>query len=116
MAEAEQEQKSKKLTKKEFEKKVLELAKQGYTAEKIGEQLRQQDIHPAEYDKKIGRVLKENEMFRDPTLKGLEEKFERVDNHSKKNRQDKRAKIEKTRLFARVRRLKKYRGLLKKKR
>ena len=39
---------STKLSDKDFEKKVLELASSGLTSEKIGEELRKQTIHPSE--------------------------------------------------------------------
>lgn len=106
-----QQEQTKKLSQQEFEKKVLDLAKQGYTSEKIGETLRQQEIHPAEYEKKIGKILKENNAFEDPDLKNIQNKFERVQEHSRRNKQDKRAIRERTRLFAKVRKLKKYRGI-----
>ena len=52
---------AKKLSDKDFEKKVIELAKKGLTSEKIGETLRKENIHPKEYKKKISKILKENE-------------------------------------------------------
>ncbi len=43
-------EKAKKLSQKDYEKKVLELAKKDLTSEKIGEELRKQGIHPKEYN------------------------------------------------------------------
>jgi len=49
----------KKLSSSEYENKIMETAKKGFTAEKIGEQLKQQGIHSKEYKKKISKILKE---------------------------------------------------------
>ena len=99
-------EKVKKISQSEFEKKVIALAEKGLTSEKIGEELRQQKIHPKDYDKKISKILKEK--YINPDLKNVEEKLERVKKHYEKNKQDKRAKREKDRIFAQLRKLKKY--------
>lgn len=96
----------KKLSQIEFEKKVMELAKKGLTSEKIGEELRQQRIHPKEYNKKISTIL--GDKYINPDLKNVEAKLERVKKHYEKNKQDKRAMREKDRVFAQLRKLKKY--------
>jgi ribosomal protein S15P/S13E len=101
-------EKDKKLSQKDFEKKVLELAKTGLTAEKIGENLRKQNIHPKEYDKKISKILKENNSYENPDLINIKNKFQRVKKHSEKNKQDKRAMREKNRLFSQVRKTETY--------
>ena len=98
--------KSKKISQQEFEKKVVELAKKGLTSEKIGEELRRQNIHPKEYDKKISQILKED--YINPDLKNVKTKLERIKKHYEKNKQDKRAMREKDRIFAQLRKLKKY--------
>ena len=98
--------KPKKLSQLEFEKKVIKLSEKGLTSEKIGEELRQQNIHSKEYDKKISEILKEK--YINPDLKNVEEKLERVKKHYAKNKQDKRAMREKDRIFAQLRKLKKY--------
>jgi len=98
--------KLKKISQKEFEKKVIELANKGLTSEKIGEELRQQGIHPKEYDKKISKILKDKYII--PDLKNVEEKLERVKKHYEKNKQDKKAMREKDRIFAQFRKLKNY--------
>jgi len=100
--------KAKKISQNEFEEKVIELAKKGLTSEKIGEELRYQGIHPKDYLKKISEILKEKNKYINPDLKNVEEKLERVKKHYEKNKQDKRAKREKDRIFAQVRKLKKY--------
>ncbi len=98
--------KAKKLSQKEYEKQVLELGKKGLTSEKIGEELRKQGIHPREYEKKISRILGDNHI--NPDLKNVEAKLERIKKHYEKNKQDKRAMREKDRVFAQLRKLKKY--------
>lgn len=98
----------KKLTEKEFEKKVLELADKGLTAEKIGEFLRREGNHPKEFSKKISTILKENNKYEIPEIKNVEKKLEKIQVHFQRNKQDKKAKREKDRIFAQVRRLKKY--------
>jgi len=100
--------KPEKISQAEFEKKVVELANKELTSEKIGEELRQQKIHPKEYDKKISRILKEKGKYINPDLKNVEKKLERIKKHNEKNKQDKRAKKEKDRIFAQLRKLKKY--------
>jgi len=101
-------EKTKKISQTEFEEKVIELAKKGLTGEKIGEELRQQGTHPKDYSKKISTILKEKNEYINPDLKNVGEKLERVKKHYEKNKQDKRAKREKDRIFAQVRKLKKY--------
>lgn len=97
-----------KLSEAEFEKKVIELAKTGLTSEKIGEALRKQGIHPLEHNQKISRILKRNNLYINPDLKNVETKLEKVNKHCEKNKQDKRAIREKDRMFAQVRKIKKY--------
>ncbi len=106
--EKEDKKETKKLSEANFEKKVLELAKQGLTSEKIGEKLRQEGIHPKEFGKKISKILKEKDSYVNPDLKNVETKLNRVVKHFKKNKQDKRSMREKDRIFAQLRKLKKY--------
>ncbi len=101
-------EKQKNISQPEFEKMVLELAKKNLTAEKIGEELRKQGIHPKEYSKKISEILKEKNLYFSPDLKNAEEKFKRIEKHVEKNKQDKRALNEKSRIFAQIRKTKKY--------
>ena len=104
--------KAQKLSQTQFEKKVIELAESGLTAEKIGEKLRKEKIHSKEYSKKIGSILKEKGIYIDPDLKNVEEKLQKIENHLKKNKQDKRAIRERSRVFSQVRRIKKYNKLI----
>ena len=99
-------EKAKKLSQKDYESKVLELAKKGFTSEKIGEELRRQGIHPKEYNRKISKIL--GDKYVNPDLKNVETKLERIKKHYEKNKQDKRAMREKDRVFAQLRKLKKY--------
>jgi len=101
-----------KITLKEFEKMVIDLAKKGLTSEKIGEELRKQKIHPQEYGKKISKILRENNLYVSPDLKNVEEKFNRIKTHFDKNKQDKRALNEKSRVFSQIRKIKKYNQVL----
>lgn len=104
-------EKPKKITQQAYEKKVVELAKEGLTAEKIGEKLRREGIHPKDSTKKISKILKEQDLYTDPELKNVETKLERIKTHYEKNKQDKRAKREKDRIFSQVRKIKKYLGI-----
>jgi len=101
-------EKVKKLSQAEFEKVVLELAEKGLTSEKIGEELKHQNIHTKEYDKKISQILKEKGKYINPDLKNVEEKLTRIKKHYARNKQDKRSMREKDRVFAQLRKLKKY--------
>ena len=97
-----------KISSADFEKKIVELAKEGLTSEKIGEKLRQEGIHSKEFDKTISQILKEKNMYINPDLKNVETKLNRIVKHYGKNKQDKRSMREKDRIFAQLRKLKKY--------
>jgi|TARA_Y100000310_G_scaffold65418_1_gene60926 ribosomal protein S15P/S13E len=99
---------SKKISQPDFEKKVIELSKKGLTSEKIGENLRKQNIHPKEYSKKISKILKENNSYVNPDLTNVEKKLGMIKTHFEKNKQDKRAKRDVVRVSAKIRKLKKY--------
>lgn len=101
-------EKTEKITQSEFEKKVIELSKKGLTSEKIGEELKKGNIHPKDFDKKISKILKEKNLYQSPDLKNIESKLERIKKHQEKNKQDKRAMREKDRVFAQIRKIKKY--------
>jgi hypothetical protein len=96
-----------KLSQKEFESKVIELAEKGLTAEKIGENLRHQGIHPQEYGK-ISRILKAKSLYQIPDIKNIQAKLERVATHREKNLQDKRAMRERERIISLLRKQKQY--------
>ena len=101
-------QTSKKITSEEFDEKVIDLAKKGFTSEKIGEELRNQGIHSKEHNKKISQILKKKNLYINPDKKNIEEQLERIKNHYEKNKQDKKAMREKDRIFSQLRNLKAY--------
>lgn len=101
----------KKISQKEYEEKIHSLAKEGLTAEKIGQKLRDEGIHPNEYQGKISKILGKD--YVNPDLKNVEEKLSKIQVHCEKNKQDKKAKREKDRVFSHVRKIKKYLGILK---
>jgi ribosomal protein S15P/S13E len=96
----------KKLTQPEYEKEVLELANKGLTSEKIGEALRKKGIHPKEYNKKISEIM--GDKYSNPDIKNIEQKLERIKKHAEQNRQDKKAKREKDRVFSQLKKIKEY--------
>jgi len=98
--------KLKKISKEEFEKKVLELAEKGLTSEKIGEALRREGIHPKEFGKKISKVL--GNKYTNPDEKNISQKLEKLEKHFSKNKKDRRAMRDKEKVSAKLRRLRKY--------
>jgi len=101
-----------KISQKEYEQKVKDLAKKGLTSEKIGQKLKDEGIHPKDYSGKISKILGED--YQNPDLKNVESKLRKIETHLAKNKQDKRAKREKDRIFSQLRKLKKYFGLIQK--
>jgi ribosomal protein S15P/S13E len=97
-----------KLSREEFEKRVLELAERGLTSEKIGEELRRQNIHPKEHGRKISLILKEKNKYTVPEIKNIGEKLEKIKKHHEKYKQDKKAMREVVRIFAQLRKAKEY--------
>jgi ribosomal protein S15P/S13E len=104
--EPKQSEKPKKLSQKDYEKKVLELSKKGLTAEKIGSELQKQGIHPREYEGKISKILGQD--YVDPELINIGKKLENIEQHMKKNKQDKRALREKSRVFSQRKKRREY--------
>ena len=94
----------KNISKEDFKKKIIELAKTGLTSEKIGEKLRREGIHSKDHEIKISKVLKEENMYIIPEIKNVN----KISEHYKKNKQDKRAKRETNRIYSRLRKLKIY--------
>ncbi len=101
-----------KLSQEEFEKRVLELAEKGLTSEKIGEELRKQDVHSKEYNKKISKILKEKNRYVIPEIKNVSEKLEKIKKHHEKNKQDKKARRETERTFAKLRKINEYHKII----
>lgn len=110
--ETKKQEKAKKLSPKEFEKKVIELAKKGLTSEKIGQELKKENIYSKDFKKKISKILKENDLYVDADLKNIETKLKKIEEHLKNNKQDKRAIRERSRIFSQVRKIKKYKKLI----
>lgn len=80
-----------KLTDKEAEKIIIELAKQGTTAEKIGLVLKKEHnikSFKKEYEKRISEVLKENNLYISPDKKNLSDQAEKLKKHLSKNKLD----------------------------
>jgi len=104
---------SSKSSSKSYEKKIVELAKQGHGPEKIGLELKKQGFNLKELKqkKKISDVLKENDLYENPDVKRVGEKLERIKTHYENNKQDKRAMRERDRIFSKLRRLKKHFGM-----
>lgn len=80
-----------KLTDTEVKTIILKLTEQGLTAEKIGLILRDQYGIPKTklYGFKIKSVM--SDKFKEPTIINIEKKLEKIINHYKKNKQDKKA-------------------------
>src|SRR3989344_3242809 len=79
-----------KYTEEEIKAIILKLANKGMTSEKIGLVLRDQYGIPKVklYNLKISKILKEKDIFQEPTDKNLRIKLERIINHHKKNKHD----------------------------
>jgi len=79
-----------KYTKEEVKAIILKLSNKGLTSEKIGLVLRDQYGIPSVklYNIKIKEVL--GEKFQEPTLINLEAKLQKIIEHFKKNKQDKK--------------------------
>ena len=82
-----------KYTEDEVKAIILKLADKGLTAEKIGLTLRDQYGIPKAkiYNLKISKILKQKEKFTEPTKINLEKKLEKIKEHYKKNKQDKKS-------------------------
>lgn len=99
---------SKKVSSEEFDKLVLDSAKKGLTAEKIGQSLRDQGIHPKEHNKKISEILKAKNAYTVPEVVNVTAKLEGIKKHFDKNKQDKRAMRDRERVFSKLRKIKSY--------
>jgi len=82
-----------KYTKEEVEAIILKLANKGMTTEKIGLVLRDQYGIPKVkiLGIKIKEVLKERANFEEPTILNLRRRIEKIEEHYKKNKGDKKA-------------------------
>ena len=105
---AKKETSSKRIGESEYKEKVVNLAKGGLTSEKIGEALRKEGVHPQEFGKKISKILKDENLYLNPDLKNIEKKLVKISTHYEKNKKDRRAMREMTRIAAKVRKTKQY--------
>lgn len=82
-----------KYTAEEVKAIILKLANKGISAEKIGLILRDQYGIPrvSLYGLKIKQVLEEKEKFQEPTINNLKTNLNRILEHYKKNKGDKKA-------------------------
>jgi small subunit ribosomal protein S15 len=82
-----------KYTQEEVEAIILKLANKNFTSEKIGLILRDQYGIPNVrlFGIKIKQVLSEKEKYQDSNILNLKKKVEKIEEHYKKNRQDKKA-------------------------
>ncbi len=104
-------EKKEKTSQENYEKRVVELAKEGLTSEKIGEKIRHEGMHPKEYNKKISHILIEKNIYVNPDLKNVEAKMKNISMHYEKNKQDKKAMREAQRVSSHLRKLKQYFGI-----
>lgn len=83
-----------KYSEKEVSEIIVNLANKRYSSEKIGLILRDSYGIPKTkiYGFKISKVLKENNIYESPDKKNLKEKVDKLEDHFKKNKQDKKAK------------------------
>lgn len=82
-----------KYTAEEVKGIILKLGNKGMTAEKIGLALRDQYGIPRVklYDLKIRKVLQEKDKYQDPDVHNLKKRLDKVIEHYKKNKGDKKA-------------------------
>lgn len=99
-----------KYTEEEVKEIILKLADKGLTTEKIGLVLRDQYGIPKVkiYNLKIGEVLKEKNKFTEPSLLNLQKRKDRVEGHSIKNKQDKKAERSLILVKAKLKKVKEY--------
>jgi ribosomal protein S15P/S13E len=89
-----EEKKEAKLKPADVEKKILELAKQGVPPEKIGLILRDKHGVPSAglFGKKIGKILKEHNLYENSEIKNISAKIENLNKHIERNKHDFSAK------------------------
>jgi len=99
-----------KYNEKDIEAVILKLGKQEMTSEKIGLVLRDSYGIPSSriLGKKIGKILKDNNLYKNADLENLKSKLEKIKKHLEKNKQDQRAKRALTIISARIRKVEQY--------
>jgi len=78
-----------KLSEKEIEAKVIELAKSGMTNEKIGLELKKLGAKPSDYKKRIAQILKPEGIAAFPDRNNIRANLERLKKHIQVHKQDK---------------------------
>ena len=93
----------------DLEKKVIELAKQGLSAEKIGLKLRDELGIPTlkVFKLKIKKILEAENLWQDPEIRNLNNKIDIFNKHSQKNIHDYKAKRSSVKTLSRLNKLKK---------
>ncbi len=99
-----------KLSLEEVEAIAIKLAGEGHTSEKIGLILRDQYGIPSTriFGKKLGKILKEKNVYKDANLANVEQKHLRIKTHLQKHHTDRKSKRALEIRTARVRKMKKY--------
>lgn len=78
---------------KEIESLIVDLAKQGLTPEKIGQKLKEENkIKARDFGIKIGKMLREHNLYTDPDIKNLTTRTEKLKKHLEKNKHDNKTK------------------------
>jgi ribosomal protein S15P/S13E len=79
-----------KITKEDFEKTVLDLAKKGMTTEKIGLELKKQGIKKAKKDfgVRISSILKKHNIYTSPEKQNVTKTIDTLKKHITKNHHD----------------------------
>ncbi|MBI2630396.1 hypothetical protein HYW76_04820 [Candidatus Pacearchaeota archaeon] len=81
------------LSNEDAEKLVIDMGKQGITAEKIGLKLKQDyNIKAKISGIDIGKILKKNNLFQDPDITNLKKRVEMLKKHVEKNKKDQKTK------------------------
>ena len=99
-----------KYTQDEVKQIILKIAKKELTAEKIGLILRDQYGIPKAkmYNLKISKILKQKNKFEEPAHINLQKKLKKIEEHYKKNKQDKKAERSLIITKAKIKKIKDY--------
>lgn len=94
-----------KLSEKEIETKIIELGKTGKTSEKIGLELKKEEIKPSDYKKRISQILRENSMYKNPDQESLKLRIATLEKHASKHKQDRTFKRALSKAAAKLRKI-----------
>ena len=97
-----------KLSPKDIEKKVIELAKQGNSPEKIGLILRDQHGVPKLklFNLKVKKILEKENLWQNPEEKNITNKIDKLKKHFEKNKHDYYAKRSIVKNVSKIRKIK----------